>query len=84
MNERDSVALRALAAFISEEVTNETGEMYSLPAFSVVQGLNFMWAGVDGVSFAGAVDSAYTEIIHWHWNVFEVPSGKTGKVFVTE
>ena len=51
-------------------------------------------AGVDGVSFTGAVDSAYTEVIHWrrnqcrivHWhrNVFKVPSGKTGKAFVAE
>ena len=51
-------------------------------------------AGVDGVSFTGAVDSAYTEVIHWRWNwhrivhwrgnVFKVPSGKTGKALVAE
>ena len=51
-------------------------------------------AGVDGVSFTGAVDSAYTEVIHWrrnrhqivHWrgNVLKVRSGQTGKAFVAE
>ena len=51
-------------------------------------------AGMDGVSFTGAVDSAYTEVIHWRWtwrwivhwhrNVFKVRSGKTGKAFVAE
>lgn len=65
-------------------MTNETGEMYNRPAFSVVQEPNFMWVGVDGVSFTGAVDSAYTEVIHWRRNEFKVPSGKTGKAFVAE
>ena len=85
VNEPDSVVPRALAVSISQEVmTNETGEMYSLPAFSVAQEPNFMRAEVDSVSFAGAVDSAYTEVIHWCRNVFNVPSGKTGKAFVAE
>ena len=46
VNEPDSRALRALVASISQEVTtNETGEMYSLPAFLAVQEPNFMWVG---------------------------------------
>ena len=85
LNKPDSVAPRALAVSISQEVmTNETGEMYSLPAFSVAQEPNFMRAEVDGVSFAGAVDCAYTEVIHWRRNVFKVPSEKTGKAFAAE
>lgn len=60
---------------------NEQGELYT---FSEVQESNFMWARVDDVSITGAVNSAYTEVIHWCWNVFKVPSGKTGKPFAAE
>ena len=81
----DSMAARASATSTSEAaVATERGEMYSLPSFSVAQEPNFMWAGVDGVSFTDAVDSTYTEVIHWRRNVFKVPSGKAGKAFVAE
>ena len=61
---------------------------------SATEGGGVVKAGVDSVSFTGAVDSAYTEVIHWRWtrrrivhwrrNVFKVSSGKTGKAFVAE
>ena len=79
----DSMTARASATSTSEAaVATERGEMYSLPSFSVAQEPNFMWAGVDGVSFT--VDSTYTEVTHWRRNVFKVPSGKAGKAFVAE
>ena len=81
----DFMVTRALATSTSEAaMATKRGNMYSLLSFSVVQEPNFMWAGVDGVSFTGAVDSVYTEVIHWHWNLFKVPSGKVGKAFVAE
>ena len=32
----------------------------------------------------GLIDRAYSEIVHWRRNLFKIPSGKAGTVFVNE
>ena len=45
---------------------------------------NFKWGRRDGPEAFKILSSAYREIVHWRPNVFQVPSGNTGKAFVTE
>ena len=44
----------------------------------------FTWGQLDGQDFTQAISAAYAEVVHWHRNLFLVPSGKAGKDFVTE
>ena len=39
---------------------------------------------MNGEDFIQAVTAAYEEIIHWRRNLFLTPSGKAGKLFVSE
>ena len=72
----------------TDRVTDQDGthnnQAYALPTFPVVQEPNFMWAEVEGSTFAGRINLVYAEIIHWRHNLFKVPSGRTGKAFVAE
>ena len=45
---------------------------------------DFSWGEVDGANAFQAISSAYEEIVHWRRNIFQIPSGKTGKSFVAE
>ena len=38
---------------------------------------------MDAESFSHAITSAYAETVHWHCNLFLIPSGKAGTSFVT-
>ena len=42
------------------------------------------WSSYEGKAYYDAVTNAYNEVIHWRRNVFLVPSGTTGKAFVSE
>ena len=44
----------------------------------------FLWDAIEGESFIQAIKKCYEEIVHWKKNLFKVPSGKAGKVFVRE
>ena len=39
---------------------------------------------MDGRSFSESIISCYNEIVHWWQNVFKVPTGKVGNLFVHE
>ena len=45
---------------------------------------NFMWGSCNGEAFCTKVNLAYKEVVHWRRNLFQVPSGSTGKAFVSE
>ena len=56
-----------------------------LPSFASANPYNqFKWGENDGEKIAADIDSIYTQIVHWKHNLFKVPSGKHGKVFVQE
>ena len=45
---------------------------------------NFMWGSHNGSLFSDKIKATFEEVIHWHRNIFQVPSGSTGKTFVAE
>ena len=45
---------------------------------------SFVWGELDGAVFVQQVSSAYDVVEHCHRNLFLVPFGKVGKVFVKE
>ena len=44
----------------------------------------FVWGEVDGASFFATVSAVYDEIVHWRGNLFSVPHGNSGKLFVKD
>ena len=63
---------------------DSNGVTVSLPSYRDAQQLGFQWGEVDGVTFSRSIRTAYAEIVQWSQNLFKVPSGKAGKVFVVE
>jgi len=45
---------------------------------------SFVWGEVDGDSFFHSVTCCYDEVIHWRKILFRIPSGKSGRAFVSE
>ena len=45
---------------------------------------SFVWGEVDGDSFLHSVACCYDEVIHWRKILFRLPSGKSGRAFVSE
>ena len=45
---------------------------------------NFRWGNLDGNSFSRPIDKAYEETVHWKCNLFDVPRGNAGTLFVQE
>ena len=39
---------------------------------------------MDGEEVEQKITKAYEEVVHWHRNLFKIPSGKQGKTFVSE
>ena len=44
----------------------------------------FVWGDLDGDSFSSFLDQVCKEIVHWRRNIFPLPTGRSGKVFVAE
>ena len=44
----------------------------------------FYWGEWDGSEFADSLESAYYNAVHWHPNLFSVPSEKIGMDFIRE
>ena len=40
---------------------------------------NFIWGSIQGEEFCTKVNQPYKEVVHWHRNMFRVPSGSAGK-----
>ena len=45
---------------------------------------DFRWGSHEGKAYCDAITAAYNEVTHWKRNVFQVPSGTTGRAFVSE
>ena len=46
--------------------------------------LRFTWGTMDSSTFMQDLDKAYNTVVHWKRNLFRVPSGIIGKLFVSE
>ena len=55
-----------------------------LPASQPASAQQFTWGSLEGEDFAHALSAAYAEVVHWRRNIFCIPSGSAGKVFVLE
>ena len=52
--------------------------------FPALQPPNFTWGSSNGENFCTSINVAYEEVVHWRQNVFQVPSGSSGRAFVME
>ena len=79
------------STFISETFTSisikhtkiDRAIVASLPSFRVTD-CNETSISEDVLSFKQHIDVAYDEIIKWRKNVFTVPKGKVGRLFIEE
>ena len=55
-----------------------------LPSYRSAATRTFSWNGVSGEDFSAELDQAYSEICCWQRNIFAIPSGASGKAFVSE
>ena len=56
----------------------------TLPMYRSMDTGNCSWNNLTGDEFSRAIQTAYTQIVHWKHNLFQVPSGTYGKEFVCE
>ena len=55
-----------------------------LPAFVGKCSPTFTWGTKEGREVLMELEEAYSEVVHWRLNVFNIPLGATGKKFVEE
>ena len=55
-----------------------------LPAYKACADPYFTWGSLDGKTFTETISTVYSEVVHWRRNLFKVPSGKAGNLFVKE
>ena len=51
--------------------------------FPDLQPPNFVWGSCSGEIYRMRINMAYEEVVHRRRNLFQVPSGSTGKLFVS-
>ena len=51
---------------------------------TALQPPTFMWGPYQGADFCTLINTAYDEVVQWRRNLFQVPSGSSGKAFVLE
>lgn len=68
----------------SEGVADALGSDPILPTFEPMSNPVFTWGSHSSSSFIKALDSIYSEVVHWRRNSFTVPFGKVGKEFTSE
>ena len=66
------------------DINHELVSPPPLPSFDAISESTFVWGVLDGRSFSESIISCYNEIVHWRQNVFKVPTGKVGNLFVPE
>ena len=64
--------------------TNPTETIRPLPPFHLMSAPSFAWGEMDGESFFHSITCCYDEVIHWKKSLFRLPSGKSGRAFVSE
>ena len=74
----------AAPASPSVSILSSSIQSDSLPPFTQSCSPCFKWGDIDGASYRNAINDAYSEVVHWRRNVFKVPSGRVGKLFVCE
>ena len=58
--------------------------LHNLPSFVATSLSDFTWRNSSGANLAILFDDLYSKIVHWRPNLFMVPTGSTGKAFVSE
>ena len=58
--------------------------VYSLPPVEPMSEPNYHWNDIAGPEFTKVIEDAYNQIVHWKPNIFRIPSGSSGKKFVSE
>ena len=57
--------------------------VWTLPPFEKTRSPSFTWGNVvDGPTFCRKIRAAYDEVTRWRRNVFNVPTGKAGTMFI--
>lgn len=55
-----------------------------LPPTSPIANPSFTWGDYDSISITRSIEVAYSEVVHWRKNTFQVPLGNAGKGSVSE
>ena len=55
-----------------------------LPPPQLLASSTFKWGEHDSSSYSTSLSLAYQKVVHWRSNIFRVPQGKGGKLFVSE
>ena len=55
-----------------------------LPSPTPLVSAPFVWHDCEPSTFIPSVSAAYSEVVHWKKNIFQVPFGQSGKKFVLE
>ena len=84
-NHTDSIMPDAACGkHVNIQIEAASQEHVPLPPFNRIQDPNFQWRSLDGETFAHSISCCYPEIVHWKKNLFKIPSGKLGILFVKE
>ena len=54
----------------------------ALPGFNPLEPPSFYWGELDATTLSLRIDIAYQQIVHWEPNLFKLPSGISGVLFV--
>ena len=69
----------------SDHVSSQLSSVPNLPLqFTVLEAPSFLWGNHTGRECCLALSECYDEAIHWRHNLFKVPSGRAGNLFVRE
>ena len=68
----------------SDHVSSQLSSVPNLPQFTVLEAPSFFWGNHTGRECCLALSECYDEAIHWRHNLFKVPSGRAGNLFVRE
>ena len=66
----------------SDPFTNVTAD--NSPDGPTVKNRTSFGANIQGEEFCAKVNQAYEEVVYWHRNLFQIPSGSARKAFITE
>ena len=77
----ETMPLDVNASQSSDEVRPGISVTWPSPA---LQPPNFTWGSYNGKVFCTSINLAYEEVVHWRRNLFQVPSGSSGRAFVSE
>ncbi len=68
----------------SREVSGPPTHTRFLPSFKPTSNVIAAWGDASGEEITDSIHRAYSEVVHWKPNMFQIPSGTAGKRFVSE